>query len=140
MKRVDVAYVMLFDERDEKILMVKNKGKNGSYFTLPGGAVEDGETLGEAAVREVKEETGLEIEVGNLLTVSEAFFVGRGHHAILFTFIGSITGGAVEIIYPDEIEQVTWMKVEEAERYLDISIENIKEMTTVPYIMRGIVN
>ena len=39
MKRVDVAYVLLFDEVSEKILMVSNTGINGSYFTLPGGAV-----------------------------------------------------------------------------------------------------
>nr|WP_244520335.1 NUDIX hydrolase [Fictibacillus solisalsi] len=65
MKRVDVVYVLLFDEMSETILMVKNYGDKSSYYTLPGGAAEDGETLKEAAIREVKEETGLEIDVQN---------------------------------------------------------------------------
>jgi 8-oxo-dGTP diphosphatase len=38
MKRVDVAYVLLYDEHGEKVLMVKNKGEKSSYYTLPGGA------------------------------------------------------------------------------------------------------
>lgn len=58
MKRVDVTYVLLFDEQEKNVLMVKNKGDNFSYYTLPGGAVEPEETLEEAAIREVKEETG----------------------------------------------------------------------------------
>ena len=58
MKRVDVAYVLLYDEQENKVLMVKNKGEQSSYYTLPGGAVEPGETLVEGAIREVKEETG----------------------------------------------------------------------------------
>jgi ADP-ribose pyrophosphatase YjhB (NUDIX family) len=61
MKRVDVTYVLLFDDQGENVLMVKNKGENSSYYTLPGGAVEPGETLEEAAIREVKEETGLDV-------------------------------------------------------------------------------
>lgn len=43
--------------------MVKNKGMKSSYYTLPGGRVERGETLEEAAIRAVKEETGLEVEL-----------------------------------------------------------------------------
>lgn len=53
MKRVDVAYVLLFDEQEKNVLMVKNKGMKSSYYTLPGGTVERGETLEEAAIREV---------------------------------------------------------------------------------------
>ncbi|WP_239693175.1 NUDIX hydrolase [Bacillus haynesii] len=54
MERVDVVYS--FAEENGNILMVKNK-KNQSW-TLPGGKVEAGESLTEAAAREMKEETG----------------------------------------------------------------------------------
>lgn len=89
MKRVDVAYVLLYDEQESKVLMVKNKGEQSSYYTLPGGAVEPGETLVEGAIREVKEETGLEVEVNGIVGIHEAFFKARGHHAVFFILEGN---------------------------------------------------
>jgi 8-oxo-dGTP diphosphatase len=139
MKRLDVAYVLLFDEREENVLLVKNKGTGVSYYTLPGGAVEKGETLEEAAIREVKEETGLDVQLGGVFTVSEAFFEERGHHAILFTFTGKIIGGEISISMPEEIEEVTWMNPQLAEQYIHISSEFeglINGKITVPYILR----
>ena len=139
MKRVDVAYVLLLDEDEKNILLVKNKGEGTSYYTLPGGAVEKGETLEKAAVREVKEETGLEVQIDGVFTISEAFFEERGHHAIFFTFIGKIIGGEITISLPEEIEEVTWMAVEEAEKYVHLSDKFtglIHKKITVPYILR----
>jgi ADP-ribose pyrophosphatase YjhB (NUDIX family) len=55
-----------------------------------------GETLEEAAIREVKEETGLAVEIDGVFSVSEAFFEER-HHAIFFTFREKIIGGEINI-------------------------------------------
>ncbi|WP_318614364.1 NUDIX hydrolase [Sporosarcina sp. YIM B06819] len=140
MKRVDVAYVLLVDEHEKNVLLVKNKGPGASYYTLPGGAVEQGETLEEAAIREVKEETGLDVQLGGIFSVGEAFFKERGHHAIFFTFTGRIIGGEINISLPKEIEEITWMSTELAEQYVHISngFEGlIDSKTTVPYILRG---
>ena len=142
MKRVDVAYVLLFDERGENVLLVKNKGEGSSYYTLPGGAVEKGETLEEAAIREVKEETGLDVQIDGVFTVSEAFFEERGHHAIFFTFSGKIIGGEINISFPEEIEEITWMQPQMAEKYVHITSGYeglINRKTTVPYILRSAV-
>jgi len=140
LKRVNVVYVLLFDENNEKVLMVKNRGENSSYYTLPGGAVEDGETLEEAAIREVKEETGVDVTLDGILTVSEAFFEKRGHHTILFTFNGKIIGGELNISLPEEIEEITWMEPSLAESYIHIPEELkglINTNSPVPYILRG---
>ncbi len=47
--------------RDGKILLVRRSVDDflGGYYELPGGGVDDGETIEEAAIREIKEETGL---------------------------------------------------------------------------------
>jgi 8-oxo-dGTP diphosphatase len=140
LKRVDVAYVILFDENNEKVLMVKNRGQNSSYYTLPGGAVEYGETLEEAAIREVKEETGLDVKLEGIFTVSEAFFEERGHHAIIFTFSGKIVGGEISISFPEEIEEITWMEPNLAENCIHIprGLNGlINKKSNVPYILRG---
>ena len=140
MKRIDVVYVMLRDDSGEKLLMVKNYGDNGSYYTLPGGAVEAGETLQEAAIREAKEETGLDVSVGGLFSVSEEFFDERGHHAVFFIFEGQVLGGEITIAFPEEIEEVKWMPIQEAVQYLYIpekAEERVRANRSVPYILRG---
>ncbi|MCM3757531.1 NUDIX hydrolase [Sporosarcina aquimarina] len=138
MKRVDVTYVLIFDEQRENILMVKNKGENSSYYTLPGGAVERGETLEEAAIREAKEETGLDVELDGIFSISEAFFEDRGHHAIFFTFRGKIIGGEMTISMPEEIEEITWMDSQKAEDYIHITDSKglIESKSSVPYLLR----
>ena len=138
LKRVDVAYVLLYDSDEENILMVKNKGSYSSYYTLPGGAVENGETLEEAAIREVKEETGLNVKLEGVFAVSEAFFEERGHHAIFFTFKGRIIDGEIGISFPEEIEEVTWMDAKIARKYAYIPEKNLINCgSIIPYILRG---
>ncbi|MFJ9300931.1 DNA mismatch repair protein MutT [Bacillus toyonensis] len=54
----------------EKVLLVKQKVANRDW-SLPGGRVENGETLEEAMIREMKEETALDVKVKNLLYVCD---------------------------------------------------------------------
>lgn len=64
MIRVNVAAAIV---RDGKILAIEYKDETGLHYNLPGGGVEDGETLVQALEREVLEEAGVKIEVGALL-------------------------------------------------------------------------
>ncbi len=53
--------------QNETILMVRHAEPTRSYWTLPGGGVEAGETRAEAAEREMHEETGLRVRAMRLL-------------------------------------------------------------------------
>jgi 8-oxo-dGTP diphosphatase len=59
---------------DDRILMVCHQTPSRTYWTFPGGAVEAGEKFEQAAVREVKEETGLNVKVVRLLFEEEYEF------------------------------------------------------------------
>jgi mutator protein MutT len=57
------VYVMMFNEKNELFLSRRNNtGYRDGFYDMPAGHLEDGETLREAAVRELREETGIEAE------------------------------------------------------------------------------
>jgi ADP-ribose pyrophosphatase YjhB (NUDIX family) len=82
---------------DGQILMARHADRDRAYWVLPGGAVEQGEEIEDAAVREVLEETGLVIALERLLFVDGPRVVGeRKITSPRYTYLGRIVGGALE--------------------------------------------
>jgi 8-oxo-dGTP diphosphatase len=116
MKRINVVFCLITNEPKTKVLMVKN-AKNETW-SLPGGAVEENETLDEAAVREAKEETNLDVKVHGLLAMNEAVFEKTAEHDLFITFRAEIVGGTPEIVRPNEICQMEWIDIELADQFM----------------------
>ena len=75
-----------------RILLLNQDTDTGRSWSLPGGKVEDGETLAAALVREMREETGLDVEPGRLLYVCD-HLPGDGTHVVHLTFEARRIGG-----------------------------------------------
>lgn len=138
MRRVDVAYALILDDATSKILMVKNKGNTS--WSLPGGAVEKEETLDQAAIREAKEETGLDVKVHGIIAINECIFEKKQEHAIFFTFRAEIIGGSLELVRPHEISEIAWMDVDKAEElmpYYKDGIRGLVEGNEIPHYEQG---
>lgn len=90
-----VSVIVISSER--KILLVKHRKGSKQYWVLPGGRLEYGETFQECAVRELKEETGLDIAVDKMVFLSEAIAPDRSRHIVNVYLTAHVTGGVMKL-------------------------------------------
>ena len=97
-------------ERSDEIVLVKRKNDPyKGYWELPGGFVEENETIEEAAVREVKEETSINVGLKEILGVySDVKRDPRGRVATV-AFISNPIGGKLKA--SSDAEEAKWIKV-----------------------------
>jgi 8-oxo-dGTP diphosphatase len=98
--------------RDGKVLLVRRARNPAVHlYTLPGGAVETGETLAEAAAREVREETALEIDVIGLAGHREVIVRDAQHrierHFVIMCYAARWRAG--EVVLNDELNDARWL-------------------------------
>jgi 8-oxo-dGTP diphosphatase len=109
-----VSAAIIRDRRQVLIVRRNNPPAHGLY-TLPGGVVETGETLREAVVREIDEETGIAIEPVALAGYREAIIRdpnGRTErHFVILAFAARWLGGEPQL--NAELHDARWMRPDE---------------------------
>lgn len=104
---------------DGRVLLIErgvepSRGK----WSVPGGSVEWGERLEDAVKREVREETGLEIEVGEVAGVFDVITSsddGVGFHYVIADFFAKPVGG---VLAPgDDADDARWVRFDELNEY-----------------------
>jgi ADP-ribose pyrophosphatase YjhB (NUDIX family) len=83
----------VFDAEDRVLLVERSQPPSAGAWTVPGGKLEPGETLAQGVAREVREETGLVVEVGALACVVES--MGEGYHYVIIDYLARVIGGAL---------------------------------------------
>jgi ADP-ribose pyrophosphatase YjhB (NUDIX family) len=81
------------------------------HWTLPGGMLEVGETMAEGVVREVREETGLEVEPIELVEILDRIHRDGGrvrYHYVIADFLCRVTGG--ELRAASDADAVRWVE------------------------------
>ncbi len=105
-----------------QVLLVHRR--NPRLWALPKGTPDSGETVEETALRETREETGLEVEIERRLGSIRYFFV-RGStrfHKTVHFFLMRPTGGRLED-HDAEFDEVAWVDLEEALAILNHATE-----------------
>jgi len=88
---------------DDRILLVRRAmGPRKGTWVFPGGFVDLGESVEEAAVRETHEETGLSVRLDRLLGV----YSRPGEDIVLVVYVGPVVGGTLRA--GDETQEIAW--------------------------------
>src|SRR5882672_5156197 len=94
---------------DDRLLMIRRgHGPGAGEWSIPGGRVEFGETLVEALVREVFEETNLEIAVDHFLGFAEG--IDDEYHFVFMDFAATALDAAV-IAPGDDAAEARWVNL-----------------------------
>ena len=108
--RIRVSVIII---DDGKILLVRHEKYGGTYWVLPGGGVDFGESLADAAVREVKEETNLDIVVDKLVFVDDILPEDRHRHVVDVYFTATPIGGELRRGADSILREVKYFPVED---------------------------
>jgi len=104
--RVRSAVLLL---QGETVLLVRHRKGSQTYWLLPGGGVDFGETAPEAARREVAEETGLEVEVADLALASETIAPDGSRHVLHLVFMACLRGGSLKVGDDERLAEVRFV-------------------------------
>ena len=110
----------LIFERDRILLVERGRQPLKGYWSLPGGVLETGENLEQAVMREVREETGLEVQPLGVLEIFERIMRdARGapeYHYVLIDYVCRITGGRLGAA--DDASRAEWVPRRKLAQYL----------------------
>ena len=110
------------------------KDERGKW-EFPGGGVEFGETLEQTAIREIKEEHGVELEVVEFLSVETVFIKPENHHWVTVTYVCKIKEGEPKILEPHKCDQIGWFLLDELIKMplSTITVKNIQSLRSKGY-------
>lgn len=108
---------VVFDDEGRILLIERGREPQKGLWAVPGGKVEYGEEMREAVRREVAEETGLEIDVGDVVWVGE--IIEDEFHLVLIDFEATVIGGQLQPA--DDADDVRW-----------VSLDDVSELPLTP--------
>jgi len=114
------SYAVIVDERERILLALFNQGPVPQW-TLPGGGVELHETVEEATVRELREETGYDVELGRVLGVDSWVIpveerihpTERPLKSVRVMFEGRVVGGDLTHELDGTTDEARWIPISE---------------------------
>jgi len=128
--RVGVAAII---EKNGQVLLVKRKNAHGAgSWAVPGGHLEFGETPEECAIRETREEVGIEITDVRFVAMTNDIFLEEGRHYITIWMRGTHNSGEPRIAADFEVAEVGWYDWKALPSPLFIPLDNLLSQRGYP--------
>ncbi len=122
-------------KQNTKILLVKNS--NGRYWSFPKGHIEEGENEQQTALREIREETGLDVTIfEGFREISEYCPFGKIRKRVVFFLAQAFTDNVK--IQEEEIDSYIWVDLQQARKMCsyDNDLRIIEKAETAIHLMR----
>jgi 8-oxo-dGTP diphosphatase len=117
--------VYILNEKDE-LLLLQRKGSHGQGdWCPPGGHLEYGESFSDCAVRETKEEVGINIVDISLIGLTNDLFPNK--HYITIAVSASLKTGIPQIMEPEKISKIDWFPLKNLPKPLFLPTVNLLE-------------
>jgi 8-oxo-dGTP diphosphatase len=119
--------------KHDQLLLLRRKNVHGAgSWSTPGGHLEFGETPEDCAIREVKEETGLDISNPSFIGITNDVFVEDGKHYITIWLTAVYQGGEALLGAPHESDAIAWFKWEKLPEPLFLPFQHLIEGNCYP--------
>lgn len=126
--KIRVGSAVVLENDKGEILLVKRKFNPAKgKWVFPGGGINFSENSKETAKRELREETGFNIDVGDFITVCELIKPEENIHRVIIYHKAKVLDGTLKLA--DDAEDVMWIKPEKID-----SIENLGRL--VPKVLK----
>lgn len=115
-------------QKSGQVLLLKRRGSHGSgEWSFPGGHLEPFETFRECAVREIKEETGLDIAITkeNPVATTNDFFIRENKHYVTLYIEAKYITGEPKIREPEKCEGMDWFYWDNLPAPLFLPVRNL---------------
>ena len=110
-ERVRVGLGIIIVNDDGKILIGKRQGSFAAKYSIPGGSLDVGEGFEEGAIREIKEETNLDIKDPKVIAVTNNLetFKEDNVHFISMVFLVKEFSGELKLMEPEKCSEWLWV-------------------------------
>jgi 8-oxo-dGTP diphosphatase len=107
---------IVFNNQDQVLIIRRNQPPAMGLWSIPGGKLEAGESLADACKREIKEETGLETEIKNIVAVVERRI--EGFHYVIIDYLALLADQADPLpIAQSDVSEAKWINLEQLNDY-----------------------